>query len=300
LLSGFISQGSGKYEKSIEEARKAIDLDPDLRPAYINLASSYFWLDRLGEAENTIQQASERKPGIPESPLLQYYIPFVKGDKAGMDRAVARAKGKPGVEDRMSHSQALVLARSGQLQLARQMSRRAVDLAQQAGQRESAATYKAGVAVWEAFFGNAPEARRSAMAALELSKGRDLEYGAAFALALAGDSSRPEELASDLEKRFPEDTSVKYTYLPTLRALFALNRGDSANAIALLQVAAPYELAMPSIAFVGFFGGLYPAYVRGEAFLAGRQGAAAATEFQKILDHRGIVFGDPIGALAHL
>jgi hypothetical protein len=127
-----------------------------------------------------------------------------------------------------------------------------------------------------------------------------VEYGAAFALALAGDSSRSEELANDLEKRFPEDTSVRFNYLPTLRALFALNRGDSANAIELLQVAVPYELAIPGIAFFGFFGGLYPAYVRGGALLAGRQGARAATEFQKILDRRGIVFGDPVGAMARL
>ncbi len=231
--------------------------------------------------------------------FLRYYISFLKGDKAGMDRAVARARGAPG-EGPISYSQALVLARSGQLRLARGMSRRAVDLAQQAGLRERAATHETGVAIWEAFFGNAPEARRSAMAALELSNGRDVEYGVAFALALAGDSSRPEALANDLERRFPEDTSVRYTYLATLRALYALNRGDSANAIELLQVAVPYELAMPGIAFVGFFGGLYPAYVRGEAFLHARQGAAAATEFQKILDHRGIVVADPVGALARL
>jgi hypothetical protein len=236
---------------------------------------------------------------MPAMLFLRYYISFLKGDKTGMEWAVARAQGRP-AEDAISGSEALVLARSGQLHLARRMSRRAVDLAQQAGLRGSAANYETEVAIWEAFFGNAPEARRSAMAALELSNGRDVEYGVAFALALAGDSSRPEALANDLERRFPEDTSVKYTYLPTLRALFALNRRDSANAIELLQVAVPYELAMPGIAFVGFFGGLYPAYVRGEAFLAGRQGAAAAAEFQKILDHRGIVVADPVGALARL
>ena len=300
LLSGFISQGSGKYERAVEEAKKAIELDPDLGPAYSNLADSYFHLDRLGEAENAIQLASQRKPGNPEPMLfLRYNISFLRGDMAGMERAVARARGRPG-EGAISYSQALVLARSGQLRLARRMSRRAVDLAQQAGLRERAATHESGVAVWEAFFGNAPEARRSAMAALELSKGRDVEYGVAFALALARDSSRPEALANDLERRFPEDTSVKYTYLPTLRALFALKRGETADAIEQLQVAVPYELAMSGIAFVGFFGGLYPAYVRGEAFLAARKGTEAAAEFRKILDHRGIVVADPIGALAHL
>ena len=299
LLSGFIYQGSGEYEKSIEEAKKVIVLDPDHTLAYVNLAFSYFCLDRLGEAENTIQRASERKLEIPELLLLRYYIAFLKGDKAGMDQEVARAKGKPGAEDWVSHSEALVLARSGRLQLARRMSRRAADLAQQAGQRERAATFEAAVAVWDAFFGNTPEARQRA-AALELSKGRDVEYAAAFALAVAGDSARAQTLASDLEKRFPEDTSVRFNYLPALRALLALNHGEPAKAIEMLQIAVPYELAVPGVDFNAFFGGFYPVYVRGEAYLAAHQGAEAAAEFQKILDHRGIVGCDPIGALAHL
>jgi eukaryotic-like serine/threonine-protein kinase len=300
LLSGFISQSSGRYEKSIEEAKKAIALDPDLTPAYANLAWSDFYSDRPGEAEHIIQRASERKLEIPELLVLRYYIAFLKGDKAGMEREVAMSRGKSGAEDWMWHSEALVSARSGQLELARRMARRAVDVAQQAGQQERAATYETGTAVWEAFFGDASAARRNAKAALELSKGRDVEYGSAFALTLAGDSAQPEALANDLEKRFPEDTSVRFTYLPTLRANFALNHRAPAQAIELLEAAVPYELAMPGIAFFGFFGGLYPAYVRGEAYLALHRGAKAAAEFQRILDHRGIVIADPIGALARL
>jgi len=300
LLSGFASQGLGQYEKSIEEAQKALAIDPDLTPAYLNLGYSYFYLDRLGDAENTLQRASERKMEIPELLLLRYYIAFLKADTAAMGQTVARAKGKPGAEDWMALAQALVLARSGQLQPAREMSRHAVDLAGQAGQRETAATYETGAALSEALFGNAPAAKRGALAALELSKGRDVEYGAAFTLALAGDSSRPEALANDLEKRFPEDTSVVFNYLPTLRALFALNHGEPAKAIDLLQVAIPHELAVSAIAFFGSFGTFYPAYVRGEAYLAARQGTEAAAEFQKILDYRGLVAADPIGALAHL
>jgi tetratricopeptide (TPR) repeat protein len=135
---------------------------------------------------------------------------------------------------------------------------------------------------------------------LELSHGRDVEYAAALALLLAGDLTRPRELAADLEKRFPEDTSVQTNYLPVLRALFALNNREPQKAIAALQAAVPYELAVPQIYFNAFFGGLYPVYVRGEAYLSLGQGPAAAQEFQKILDHRGLVAGDPIGALAHL
>jgi eukaryotic-like serine/threonine-protein kinase len=300
LMSGFICQGSGKYEESIEEAKKAIGLDPDSTPGYVNLAYSYSYLDRLTDAQNTLQRASERKIEIPELLLLRYHIAFLRDDQAGMDREAALAKGRPGAEDWISHAEALVLARSGQLRLAGRKSRRALDLAQQAGQRERAATYETGVAVWEAFFGNALAARQNATAALALSKGRDVEYGAAFALALSGDSSRSQMLANDLQRRFPEDTSVRFNYMPTLRALFALENNDPRKAIELLQIVVPYELAVPGIDFLAFFGSLYPAYVRGEAYLATDQGAEAAKEFQKFLNHRGLVFSDPAGAVARL
>jgi tetratricopeptide (TPR) repeat protein len=153
--------------------------------------------------------------------------------------------------------------------------------------------------VREAVFGNASEARRNALAALDLSKGRDVQYGAALALALSGDLSRSQALADDLERRFPEDTFVRFTYLPTLRAVLALNRGEPSNAVKLLQIAAPFDLAIPG-SYLGFFGALYPAYVRGEAYLAARQHDEAGAEFQKILDRRRIVGSDVILPLAHL
>jgi tetratricopeptide (TPR) repeat protein len=127
-----------------------------------------------------------------------------------------------------------------------------------------------------------------------------VEFGAAFALALSQDSSRAQNLADDLQKRFPEDTSVRFSYLPTVRAMLALNHGQPLKALELLQVAAPYELGVQRSSLHGNFGALYPIYVRGDAFLAAHQGAEAAAEFQKILDHRGIVISDPVGALAHL
>jgi tetratricopeptide (TPR) repeat protein len=204
------------------------------------------------------------------------------------------------VEDFLSDREAFVLAYSGRLQEARKLSRRAADLAQQASRQESAALYLTGTALWEAFFGNGPAARKGAMAALELSKARDLEYGVAFALALSGESSRSQMLANDLEKRFPEDTSVKFNYIPAIRALLALNRGEPSQAIELLQIAEPYDLGTPVCSALGFYGIFYSVYVRGEAYLAAHQGAKAAAEFQNIIDHRVIVISDPIGALAHL
>jgi predicted Ser/Thr protein kinase len=300
LMSGFASQGMGQYEKSLKEATTALGIDPDCSPCFVNIAADYLCLDRPLEAEETARRAFARKFEVPEFMLLKFYLAFLKGDHAGMDQAAARAKGKPGAEDWMAHSEALVEARSGHLRAAAETSRQATDLAQRAGERERAATYEAGKAVWQAFYGIAPAAKQSAVAALELSKGRDVEYGAAFALALAGDLSRAQALARDLEKRFPEDTSVQFNYLPALRALFALNDRKPQEAIDLLQVAAPYDFAVPAIDFNAFFGGLYPAYVRGEAYLAVREPAKAAAEFQKILDHRGLVVADPVGAMARL
>jgi tetratricopeptide (TPR) repeat protein len=154
------------------------------------------------------------------------------------------------------------------------------------------AAFLVNVLVREAFFGNVGAAKQRAMDALALSKSRDVQYAAAFALALSGDYSRSQTLTDDLAKRFPEDTTVGFTYMPTLRALLALKHGEPLNAIELLQTAIPYEL--------GLVGNLYPAYVRGKAYLVARQGREAAAEFQKILDHRGSVLSDPIGALANL
>jgi len=200
----------------------------------------------------------------------------------------------------MSHRQALVLARSGRMGQARNMWERAIASAQQAGKRETAAIYEAAAAVCEAHCGNGAAAKKRARAALELAKGRDVEYAAAFALALAGDLSESQRLAADLEKRFPEDTPVQFEYLPTLHALSALAHRAPSDAVERLQRAVPYNFAMPGTAFFGKFGGLYPADVRGEAYLAAGGGQEAAAEFQKVLNHRGVVLADPIGALAHV
>jgi hypothetical protein len=167
-----------------------------------------------------------------------------------------------------------------------------MNLARQAHQEERAAIFEAGAAVREAFFGNVREARQRSRSALELSRSRDVEYGAAFALAVARDDAGSQALAADLEKRFPEDTLVRFTYLPVCRTLLALNRGDSSSALEHLEAAAPYDLAITG-AWFGSFGNLYAPYVRGQAFLAAHRFPEAIAEFQKILDHPRIVFVNP-------
>jgi eukaryotic-like serine/threonine-protein kinase len=301
LLGGLSTHGTGRFERAIEASQKEIAADPDFAIGYTNLAASYFLTDRFPEAESTLQRASERKLERPDFLVLRYNIAVLKGDQEQMDRAVGLARGKRRAEHWLAHEEALALARSGQLEAARRSSSRAIYLALQEGAREEAASYRAARAVWEAVYGNAAEGKRGAMAALDLSKGRDVQYAAGLALALSGSSFRAEALAEDLEKRFPEDTFVKFSYVPVLRALTALKRGKPADSVEQLQVALRYELAANGLNFNHFYlGGLHSAYLRGEALIAAQRHAEATAEFQKILDHRGLVGLDPIGALAHL
>jgi Tfp pilus assembly protein PilF len=240
---------------------------------------------------------------IPDFFILRYVIAFLKDDKTGMEREAAQSREKPGVDDWMSNAEGFVSAYSGHLEEARKMSRRAADLARKADRRDTEALYETDAAVREALFGSASTAKQRVGRALELSKTRDVEYGVAFALALSGDSSRSQALSDELSRRFPQDTRVQFAYLPTLRGLLALNHREPSNAVELLQTAIPYEagtLNEGGSEFLLGAGNLYSAYVRGLAYLAEKRGPEAASEFQKIIDHRGIVVSDPIGALAHL
>jgi tetratricopeptide (TPR) repeat protein/predicted Ser/Thr protein kinase len=300
VLGGWGTQGTGQYQRGIDATEVALRLNPDLTPAYGSLVAHNLGLGRFAEAAATLQRAAERKLESPLFLVSRYYLAFLEGDEAGMKREVDRAHGNLEAEDWMSHNQALVLARSGQMRNARVLWRHTIERTEQTGHRERAAIYRAAQAVCEAHLGNRDLAKENARAALALAQGRDVVYASAFALALAGELSESRRLAEDLAGRFPEDTPVQFEYLPTLRALFALDEQVPSDAVDRLQAALPYDLAMPGTAFFAKFGGLYPAYVRGLAYLAAARGREAAAEFQKVLDHRGIVLADPIGALAHV
>ena len=299
-LAGIIDPVLGRSEEAVSHAKKAIELDPDFAISYAILALDDLMVGRLEDAESILEQASGRRLDIPEFWLERYDLAFLHGDLAEMERIAALAGRDAQAAEWISNHAGSSLAYLGHSQQARRMAEHAADLAHQAGRTESAALYEAGAAVWESFFGHGQAAKHTAVEALGQSSNRGVEYGAALALASSGDSSRAQALANDLAKRFPDDTSVKFSYLPTLRARLALNHGDTADAIELLRIAAPYELGAPRSAVHANFGALYPVYVLGEAHLRQHRGAEAAAEFQKILDHRGIVLSDPIGALAHL
>ncbi len=300
LLAGLATNSIGRYDVAIAAADKALALESDRAPTYNSKAISQLALNRLADAETTIRLATERKLEFDNFVLNRYFIAFLNGDDEDVRRKAALARGRRATEDMISHVEALVLARSGRLQEARRTSALAVDIAQKAGQHERAALFDAATAVWEAFFGNAAAARQKVTTALALARGRDVDYAAAFALVLSDDVGRSRALADDLAKNFPEDTSVQYLYLPVLRGLLSLNAHDAGGAIQSLQTATRFDLGVGVIGAITYFGRLYPIYVRGQAYLAARQPAEAAAEFQRILDHRSIVLVDPMGAMARL
>jgi tetratricopeptide (TPR) repeat protein len=298
LAAGFVTKGSGRYEGCIERAAKAEAMAPESPFGYLNAAACYMYLDRLDEAAAVLQRGADRKVSG-DFPPWHFHLAFLRGDDAAMDREFARAQGAES-EARLTHYKALALARSGQLERAGSLARRAVDESEKARQPERAALFQAAPGVWHALMGNVAEARRHAGLALGMSTGRDVSYAAAFALALTGELSRSQALLKDLEARFPQDTTVNISYLPTLHGLIALKQGKLAEALTGLEPALANEFALPGTAFFASFGSLYPAYVRGLTFLAARKPAAAANEFQKIINRPGLVMEDPVGAVARL
>jgi serine/threonine protein kinase/tetratricopeptide (TPR) repeat protein len=289
-LAGIYGQ-MGQHDKALAEAQEALRRDSRNALNYANLATAYLNLNRLDQARATVGEAATKNLDSPLMHLNLYQLAFLEKDEPGMVQQTAWAAGKQGLEDQLLYYAADTAAVSGRLGKAREFSRRAVASAKQAGEKEAAASHQAEGAIREALFGNLGQARKEAATALALSTGRDVRTGVAIALAFTGGSAQ--QLVDDLAKRFPEDTVVQFNYLPTVHAQLALNGGDVAKSIESLQAASPFELGS------GYFA-LYPVYVRGTAFLAASEGNQAATEFQKILEWRGVVLNEPIGALAHL
>jgi tetratricopeptide (TPR) repeat protein len=300
FLSGIIYPPLGKYEKAAEEGKEAVRLNPDFPVSYDVLMASEIALNRLDEAKATFGQAVDRK--LDSSSFLHvaaYQMAFLQKDPAGMAKQVAWSADKPGIGDELLSLEADTAAYFGRLREAREFSRQAMDSAEQEKEKEAAATYSVLSGLREALFENAKEARRDANLAMKLSAGRDVQYGAALALSYAGGDRRAKTLIDGLNKRLPDDTLVQLNYLPTLRAKSALSRENASEALESLRATAPYELGMTTSSSFGWTA-MYPVYVRGEAHLAAHQAIEAAVEFQKILDHSGIVVNEPIGALAHL
>jgi DNA-binding winged helix-turn-helix (wHTH) protein/tetratricopeptide (TPR) repeat protein len=294
---GAISATLGNWEKALEEWREALRSEPNNGLNYYLLGLAYMSFNRLDEAEAVYKQADERK--LESQFLLQsrYWLAFLRGDAAQMAQLLSAAMGKPGSEDLLLAMQADTEGCYGKLKNAHELTGRAMDLAQHNDAKESAAGYQAEAALREVEAGNREQARAEAKAALKLAPNRDVRAIAALALARAGDTAGAEKLAAELDKTFPLDTLVQRYWLPTIRAGVALERQDPNRAIELLKAASTIELSSITAALTIF---LCPAYLRGEAYLMLHDGNAAAAEFQKFIDHRGVVMNFPWGALARL
>lgn len=300
FLAGFVDPVLANYKGAVEEAQKVIELNPDASLGYYLLGYDLMDLNDLEGVEHAIQMAAKNDLNQVRMATIRFDLAYMKGDAAGMRREVEWAEAHPEIEDWVLDRQAFAEASEGHLTNAIGLSRHAVALAQQGGKREQAAVFQVRAALWEAFFGNFIDAKRTAAAALALASNREVDYGVALALALSGDSTEAEKLGNDLEKGYPEDTSVRFSYLPVIRAVVALQHGGPSKAIDALRASGPYEMGSPRSSQTGFFGALYPVFFRGEALLEAHKGAEAANEFQKILNHRGAMIGDPVFVLAHL
>jgi tetratricopeptide (TPR) repeat protein len=288
----FISMSLGNWEKALEEAREATRLEPNDEITYGDLGYVYGCLNRLDEADTVYRQAEERKLEGEWLLVARYQLAFLKGDTAQMAQLVSATMGRPGTEDLSLASQADTEAWYGKLKNARELTRRAMDSARHNDAKETAATYQAEATLREVESGNWEKARAETDAALKLAPNRDVQAMAAVVLARAGDTAGAQKLAAELDKTFPLDTLVQRYRLPTIRAAIALQRKDPNRAVELLTVARDIEL--------GDRDNLLPVYLRGEAYLMLGDGNAAAAEFQKFIDHRGVVGNFPWGALARL
>ena len=294
---GIISNVFGELDMALTEHLESLRLAPYRTLQHRSVILSYLALNRIDDAVAAAKEAHVAGLDSNIAPLL-YGIGFYRNDTAEMESQAAGAKGRRGEEDLLLALKADTAAYFGHLRQAREFSRQAASSAEFAENEETAEVYYAVFALREALFGNAAKARE-AVTATKASAAYDGAYGFALALAYAGEIDRAQALADDLTKRFPEDTTIRFNYQPTLRAKIALSRANPDEALSVLREAVRYELGLPSVTFYNW-PNMYSAYVRGEAYLAAHQGREAAAEFQKILDHRGIVLNEPIGALAHL
>jgi DNA-binding winged helix-turn-helix (wHTH) protein/tetratricopeptide (TPR) repeat protein len=284
----------GKHEDAVAQTREAIRLDPWKGLSFGNLVAQLANLNRFEEAAATAQQTIANRQDSPALRLVLYQLAFLENDLQAMARHAELVGGDPHYQGLLLELQAETAAYSGHLKQSRDLSRRAAESVKRDQENETATFFQALTALHEALSGEVAEARSLAASAVAMPTGRRAIYVAALSLAIAGDETRAQSLADDLAKSYPNDTLVRFNSLPAIRAEIALNGHDPLKAIELLQPTGPYDLSSVRSDFMG------PVYVRGEAYLMSHRGGEAAAEFQKILDHRGLVANSALGALAHL
>src|SRR5580692_3353938 len=295
---GNVYQGLGQLDEGLAQARENFRLEPNSGLDYSYLIYSLTILNRFQEAGEIETEALVKFPDLYPLRAGRYILAFLQNDTKAMAEQIRWATSKKGIEDVLLGYDSEVLAFHGQLRKAREQARRAVVSAKEANETETAAGYRSNSALQEALFGNREDARKAILGANRRSDGRDLQYATGLVLALVGDTEKSQSIAENLAKSFPEDTAVRFNYLPTLHAQLALNRGDTAGAVESLQITSSRELMIPSGPTIDLV--MLPVFVRGKAYLKAHQGSEAAVEFQKILDREGLLAFSPIRVLANL
>jgi serine/threonine protein kinase/tetratricopeptide (TPR) repeat protein len=289
----------GKPENAAEELRKELAIVPDAAPTFDNLAADLLSMQKLDEARQVIQQAHAKNADDDNLRAVIYALSFLGGDSAGMAETQQWFAGQSDYENEGLSLASDTEAYAGHLGKARQITKRSVDSAIHSDNKENAALWLAIAAQREAAFGNPTPAKQGAADAVKLvSTSQGVSVEAALAFAMAGDTARAESIAQDLNKNYPLNTQMQSLWLPAIHAQVALDRRKPADAVKALEATSPMELAGST--FVLNVSCLYGTYIRGDAYLAQGQGKEAAAEFQKILDHSGLVWNCWTGALAHL
>ncbi|MGA2373493.1 MAG: protein kinase domain-containing protein [Candidatus Korobacteraceae bacterium] len=284
----------GQYEKAVEQEETVLQLQPNNVNAFTALMGDYLALDQTEKAKDVFEEARKRKLDHNFLGLYRYYTAFLEGDSETMQKQLEWAMGRPGAEDALLSAESDTEAFYGRFDRARSFTKRAAQSAKNADAPETAAEWKANAALREAEVGNTVQARAIAADAMAMSGGRDVELQIALALARAGQSAQAEKIAAKLDAEFPRSKMVQNYWLPTIRAAIELQKNNAPIAVELLEMTVPYELGY------GLQGHMYPAYLRGEAYLKLGRGHEAAGEFQKVIDHRGVVLNFVIGSLARL
>jgi tetratricopeptide (TPR) repeat protein len=287
----------GDFQASLEDSQKAVQLNRFDEIAVGNLAQAYTALNRVDNAKAILDQGLAN--GIDPASVANSYYPlaFLRNDLDTMQKQLALAAGKAGYENSLFAMQAETEGYHGRLKQARDYTRRAAESAEHNGNKEVASVYILDNALREAEFGNFAESHRAAVSAIQLApNGRYVRAVAAFVLARAGDTAQAQKLADTLEKEFPQDTYVNAYWLAMARASMELKKDNPTKAVELLRAAQTYELGT---GIPGIGNGLV-VYLRGYALLDTGRNKEAGGEFQRILDHPGIVLNSPVGALARL
>ncbi|HYA22890.1 MAG TPA: hypothetical protein VEF05_01955, partial [Terriglobales bacterium] len=290
-----IYRSLGQIDRALAEAQEELRLDPGSANAYGNLASTYRGLNQFEDSKRVLDEAAAHHLETDQLVLNRYLLAFLQDDANEMQRIVTSAADKPGQADEMFSTHGDTEAYHGRFGLAREWTRRAVEAAKNNGDAETAAGYYVAMALQEVEAGNIDQARRDVDAGMALAVNRDMQVEAALALSRTGAIARSRSIIDDLQKKHPTDTLVNALWLPAIEASLELQQGNQARALDLLQTAQAYELSSMLWGAV-----MYAPYLRGQAYLMAHDPKQAAAEFQKIVDHRGLVINRLQGALAHL